>query len=260
MLREATHRDYDDARRSIQLVANWEPEFGSGQARPRTSHQRPAFRTGQRRALRFHACRPRPVQGGAVEQPTQAAMLIVDHILSAIGKHTVTPTFAPVKVPVVVVPPNPVQSVSVSIDGRLAGLTETITDVGELATQQYAAIFPHVLARTVVRRSAKRDRCTPRRNSGKSGIRWVNSPSTPSGSPGKRPKTPTHAAGDCCQTKFKSAASSFPLVLINSLCSRPTRPANRSAAVNRPNCKSSTLATPTCSRTFRVPQWLADCS
>ena len=29
MLREATHRDYEDAARSIQLVANWEPEFAS---------------------------------------------------------------------------------------------------------------------------------------------------------------------------------------------------------------------------------------
>ena len=156
MLREATHRDYDDAKRSIQLVANWEPEFASAkQDLERVTNGRHSA-PGNGVLYVFTLVGRGPYKEERYEQPTQAAMLIVDHILSAIGKHTVTPTFAPVKVPVVVVPPNRVQSVSVSIDGKPAGLTETITDVGELATQQYAAIFPHVLARTVVRRSIKK--------------------------------------------------------------------------------------------------------
>lgn len=156
MLREATHRDYDDAKRSIQLVANWEPEFPSAkQDLERVTNGRHSA-PGNGVLYVFTLVGRGPYKEERHEQPTQAAMLIVDHILSAIGKHSVTPTFAPVKVPVVVVPPNRVQSVAVSVDGKLAGLTETITDVGELATQQYAAIFPHVLARTVVRRSVKK--------------------------------------------------------------------------------------------------------
>lgn len=156
MLREATHRDYDDAKRSIQLVANWEPEFASAkQDLERVTNGRHSA-PGNGVLYVFTLVGRGPYKEERFEQPTQAAMLIVDHILSAIGRHTVTPTFAPVKVPVVVVPPNRVQSVVVSIDGKSAGLTETITDVGELATQQYAAIFPHVLARTVVRRSIKK--------------------------------------------------------------------------------------------------------
>ena len=156
MLREATHRDYDDAKRSIQLVANWEPEFASAkQDLERITNGRHSA-PGNGVLYVFTLVGRGPYKEERYEQPTQAALLIVDHILSAIGKHSVTPTFAPVKVPVVVVPPNRVQSVSVSIDGKPAGLTETITDVGELATQQYAAIFPHVLARTVVRRSVKK--------------------------------------------------------------------------------------------------------
>ncbi len=156
MLREATHRDYDDAKRSIQLVANWEPEFASAkQDLERVTNGRHSA-PGNGVLYVFTLVGRGPYKEERYEQPTQAAMLIVDHILSAIGKHTVTPTFAPVKVPVVVVPPNRVQSVIVSIDGKPAGLTETITDVGELATQQYAAILPHVLARTVVRRSIKK--------------------------------------------------------------------------------------------------------
>ena len=156
MLREATMRDYDDAKRSIQLVANWEPEFASAkQDLDRVTNGRHSA-PGNGVLYVFTLVGRGPYKEERYEQPTQAAMLIVDHILSAIGKHSVTPTFAPVKVPVVVIPPNQVQSVSISVDGNLAGLTETITDVGDLATQQYAAIFPHLLARTVVRRSIKK--------------------------------------------------------------------------------------------------------
>lgn len=156
MLREATHRDYDDAQRAIQLVANWEPEFAAAkQDLERVTSGRHSA-SGNGVLYVFTLVGRGPYKEERYEEPTQAAMLIVDHILSAIGKHSVTPTFAPVKVPVVVIPPNRVQSVSVSIDGKPVGLTETITDVGELAAQQYAAIFPHVLARTIVRRSVKK--------------------------------------------------------------------------------------------------------
>ena len=156
MLRESTLRDYDEAKRSIQLVANWEPEFGSAkQDLERVTNGRHSA-PGHGVLYVFTLVGRGPYKEERNEVPTQAAMLIVDHILSAVGKHSITPTFAPVKVPVVVVPRNQVQSVSVSIDGQPAGLTETITDVGELAVQQYAAIFPRVLARTVVRRTIKK--------------------------------------------------------------------------------------------------------
>lgn len=255
MLREATHRDYDDAKRSIQLVANWEPEFASAkQDLERVTNGRHSA-PGNGVLYVFTLVGRGPYKAERFERPTQAAMLIVDHILSAIGKHTVTPTFAPVKVPVVVVPPNRVQSVSVLIDGKPAGLTETITDVGELATQQYAAIFPRVLARTVVRRSIKRGRCTPRRNLARSKIRSANSPSTQSESPGKRPRTPTLAAGDCCRTRSKSGASSCRPERTNFHCDQPPRPASHSERRIKPNCESSMAATRMCSRTFQAPRW-----
>lgn len=156
MLREATMRDYDDAKRSIQLVANWEPEFTSAKQDLERVTQGRHSAPGHGVVYVFTLVGRGPYKEERFEEPTQVAMLIADHILSMIGKHTVTPTFAPVRVPVVVVPPNRVQSVSVTIDGQTAGLTETITDVGELAVQQYEAIFPHVLARTIVRRCIKK--------------------------------------------------------------------------------------------------------
>ena len=156
MLREATHHDYDDAKRSIQLVANWEPEFASAkQDLERVTNGRHSA-PGNGVLYVFTLVGRGPYKEERSEQPTQAAMLIADHILSVVGKHSVTPTFAPVKVPVVVVPPNVVQSVRVGIDGKEVGTTETITDVGQLARQQFEAIFPHVMARTIVRRCVKK--------------------------------------------------------------------------------------------------------
>jgi hypothetical protein len=156
MLREATMRDYDDARRSIQLVASWEPEFSSAkQDLERVTNGRHSA-PGNGVLYVFTLVGRGPYKEERNEVPTQAAMLIVDHLLSAVGKHSVTPTFAPVKVPVLVVPPNRVQSIRVSVDGKFEGLTETITDVGELAAQQYAAIFPTVMARVIARRAIKK--------------------------------------------------------------------------------------------------------
>jgi hypothetical protein len=61
-----------------------------------------------------------------------------------------------VKVPQVVLSPNRIRRVSVSVAGQLAGTTETITDVGQLAVQQHGAIYDRVLAQAVVRRIVKK--------------------------------------------------------------------------------------------------------
>jgi hypothetical protein len=63
---------------------------------------------------------------------------------------------APIKVPQVVTSENQVDRVLVSVAGKAAGTTETVTDVGQLAVQQYQAIYPHILARAVARRAVKK--------------------------------------------------------------------------------------------------------
>ena len=83
-------------------------------------------------------------------------MLIADRIVSVLGDQTLPPTIAPVKVPRVVLASNPLDNVQVLVDGSSAGQTETITDVGQFAVQQYQARYPQVLARAVVRRSVKK--------------------------------------------------------------------------------------------------------
>lgn len=155
-LREATHRDYDDAKRSIQQVANWQPDFKPAKADlDRVTNGRHSTK-GNGVLYVFTLVGRGPYKEERTEEPTQAALLLADQILSAIGKHSLPPTLAPVKVPVVVVPPNRVRTVRVEIDSVHVGQTETITDVGDLARQQFAAVFPHVMARTIVRRVVKK--------------------------------------------------------------------------------------------------------
>ena len=155
-LQEESHLNYDDAARSWAKVCSWEPEF-------------PYARRDLDRAAHGHHSRPGngvlyvftlvgrgPYKEEAIELPSTVSLLIADRIISHNAEHTLPPNIAPIKVPVVVASVNRVRAVGVSVDGRPAGTTETITDVGQLAAGQYEAIYPQVLARAVVRRVVKK--------------------------------------------------------------------------------------------------------
>jgi hypothetical protein len=155
-VREETHLNYDDAARSLQLVCNWAPEFHEGQKeleRVKTGRHSAAG-NGVLYVFTLVGCGPYKEE--RAEIVTQAALLVADRILSAVGKHDVTPTLAPVKVPRVVVPWNLVQGVGVGVDGRGVGQTETLTDVGRMAVQQGEAMLPTVIGRAVARRVLKK--------------------------------------------------------------------------------------------------------
>jgi hypothetical protein len=157
ILREATHLDYDDAERSFVTVCNWQPGFAAGKfdlARAaRGTHSAPGHGVLYVFALTGRG----PYKVETAQVPSSAALLIAGEIVSAVGSQTVPPNVAPVKVARVVGPPNwTARSVSVAVDGRPAGTTETITDVTDLAVKQYDAIFPQVVARAVARRIVKK--------------------------------------------------------------------------------------------------------
>lgn len=155
-LREASHVDYDDAERSFVNVASWEPDFPGSP----TDLQR--VRCGRHSApgngvvciLAFTGRGPSKV--ATTEHPTSEALFVADRILSMVGKHTLPPTIAPIKVPRIAVHPNPVAAVAIAADGQPCGQTCTITDVTRLAVQQHEAIFTHLVARAVVRRCVKK--------------------------------------------------------------------------------------------------------
>ncbi len=155
-LQEATHRDYDDAARSIQLVVNWEPDFKFGKqdlSRVTTGHH---SEQGHGVLYVFTLIGRGPYKEERAEEASSAALLIADRILSVTGKHSLPPTIAPVKVPMVVCSRNRISTVRVAVDGQKSGETETITDIGRMAVDQYQAVFPTIMARAVVRRVVKK--------------------------------------------------------------------------------------------------------
>ena len=153
---EETHANYDDVLRSAATVLEWEPSFafGPGDLQRAQSGRHSAAGHGVLYVLALAGRGPRKEE--AEEMPSTAALLIADRVLSATGKHTLPPTIAPLKVPKLVVSPWVFRGVEVSVGGRPAGTTATITDVGRLAAGQYEAIYPRVLARAIVRRTLKK--------------------------------------------------------------------------------------------------------
>ena len=160
ILREQTHRDYDDAARHFATVASWEPQFAQaphdvvrasgGVHSPRGHGVVHVF------ALVGHGPCKVPVE----EIPSSAALLVADQILSATLSQSLPPTVAPIKVPRVVAAPGRVRGVAVGrvAEGRLqwAARTETITDVSRMAVDQDAAMHDRTVARALVRRALKK--------------------------------------------------------------------------------------------------------
>lgn len=156
VLREASHHDYDDARRSFETVAAWQPDFLPA----RSDVERAAFgrhsQPGHGVLYLFALTGRGPYKEEAVEVPSSAALLIAGEIVSATSSQTVPPNVAPVKVPKVVARPNVVQAVAATVDGRAVGRSAAVCDVSSLAVQQYQAVQNQVVARAVARRIVKK--------------------------------------------------------------------------------------------------------
>jgi hypothetical protein len=163
MLREATHRDYDDAARSYRLVSTVRPQFAPAEADiARASggtHSAPGHGV-----LYVIGCVGRgPVLQETTAPTTSTALSIASAVLNAETNKqddgrvdgTVLPNIASVKIPEVVLPPCELAAIGAQIDGNWFGATQTLTDVGELAGRQTEAEMPWTLARAVIRRATK---------------------------------------------------------------------------------------------------------
>lgn len=155
VLREATHLDYDDAQRSYMSVVSWQPSFMAGQFDLQRIAQGAHSQRGNGVVYVFALTGRGPFKEEAVEVPSTAAMFIAGEIVSAVGDQTLPPNVAPVKVPRVVGRRSHLAGIQVSASQQPLGVTETITDVTQLAIEQYEAIYPSVIARAVARRVLK---------------------------------------------------------------------------------------------------------
>ena len=155
-LAEQTHLNYDDAQRSFARVVSWQPAFTAGridlQRATRGVHSAPGNGVVYVLALVGRG----PYKEEVVAEATTSALLVADRILTAVGDHSLPPTIAPVKIPQIVVPRNRIDAVQVLVDQRPRGVTQTVTDVGQLAVGQFQAVRDHLIGRAVVRRIVKK--------------------------------------------------------------------------------------------------------
>lgn len=156
VLAEETHLNYDDAARYYVKVCSWEQGFRSAKSDVERAQNGAHSARGNGVLYVFTLVGRGPYKEETIELPSTVSLLIADRIISATGKHTLPPTIAPIKVPKVVLSMNNVSNIGVAVDGRPAGMTETITDVSHMALNQYEAVYPHVIARAVVRRVVKK--------------------------------------------------------------------------------------------------------
>ena len=141
-LQEESQLNYDDAARNWAKVCSWEPGFAEGPRDLERAAHGHHSRPGNGVLYVFTLVGRGPYKEETVELPSTVSLLIADRIISHNAEHTLPPNIAPIKVPRVIVSVNRIRAVGVSVDGRPAGTTETITDVGQLAAEQYEADLP----------------------------------------------------------------------------------------------------------------------
>ena len=155
MLEEANHLDYDDAARSWAKVCSWEPGFAYGRFDvERAAHGHHSER-GNGVLYVFTLVGRGPYKVETIEPASTIAMFVSTAVISSAARHSLPPSIAPIKVPKVIAYPNSMSNVLVAVDQRAVGATATITNVSQLAVQQFQAIYPQIVVRAVLRRAAK---------------------------------------------------------------------------------------------------------
>jgi hypothetical protein len=156
MLAEESPLTLNEAVRARVQVAKWEPKFRDAKSDlHRCEHEVP-MQPGNGALFVFALVGRGPIKEQTIEPITQVELLLADRLFNAFANRNVPPTFAPVKIPRVVNFVPVADSVSVIIDGRPAGRTATLVDVGEMAVRQQQALYPEILARAIARRVVKK--------------------------------------------------------------------------------------------------------
>lgn len=156
VIREETHVNYDDAFRAYRNVHALVPDFQQGfHDLNRVQHGRHSQEgNGVLYVFTFTGRGPHKEQDSSPE--TQIGLLIADQIFSATNKYSVPPTIAPVPIPKIVAPVNRIDSVGTYVDGHPCGATETITNLSQIALEQYEANKQMIIAKAIMRRIVKK--------------------------------------------------------------------------------------------------------
>jgi len=156
MLQEESRVNADEVVRNRAMVASWQPDFRDGQVDLARAETTAPCAPGHGVIYVFALVGKGPSKQERLEIPTQAALLVADRIVSAVGKHNLPPTIAPIRIPVVVRRNNRIDRLQVAIDDQPKGDTATLVDVGLLAETHFQAKAPEIIGRAVARRVLKK--------------------------------------------------------------------------------------------------------
>ncbi len=156
VLREATFANYDDAERAYQRALELQP--GSEMILADLERVRHGVHSPPGHGLVYviTLVGEGPYKEETEQRATQEALFIADRILSMVGKYSLPPTLAPIKIPMIVSPAKPFEVVGLQVNGVPLTTTVPITDLHLLASQTHEANLPDLMARTVARRVIKK--------------------------------------------------------------------------------------------------------
>jgi len=155
-MQEATFRNHDDVIKAYESVNAWEPGFTQGwqdlDRAKRGVHAQPG--NGVVYVFALVGSGPYKVQQNC--EVLHDAQILTTFLIAMMSSRPTLPDFSPVMIPYIVRPKDTVSALSVSISGKWKGQTETLTDIGRMAEEQFEAVKPQIIARAVVRRTLKK--------------------------------------------------------------------------------------------------------
>jgi len=156
MLQEESRTNSDEVIRNRAMVASWQPDFRDAKVDLARAESTAPCAPGNGVLYIFALVGRGPRKQERLEIPTQAALLVADRIVSAVGNQELPPTIAPIRIPVVVRQPNRIDHLQVAVDDQPSGETATLVDVGLLAETHFQAKAPEIIGRAIARRVVKK--------------------------------------------------------------------------------------------------------
>ncbi len=156
LVRGESRLDHDELIRHLQAANEWRPDspFLQTELNRALNNDQAPRGYGTLYVLAMVGKGPRKVE--TTEPVSSQALLVADQILSGIGKYSLPPTIAPIKIAKIQLAPISIDQLEIVIDDRFVGSTENIADIGRLAVARQQEQMPAILARAVVRRIVKK--------------------------------------------------------------------------------------------------------
>ena len=160
-MQEATFRNHDDVIRAFESVNAWEPGFTQGRLDLERARSGVHAKPGNGVVYVFALVGAGPFKEQRNCEVLHEAQIWTTLFIAIMSNRPTLPDFAPVMIPCIVRPSNFVPALSVAIDGKSVSghwesRTETVTDIGRMAEEQFEAIQPQIIGRAVARRALKK--------------------------------------------------------------------------------------------------------